>query len=106
MKQTINLHQFREGFRIMDRKENFSYVGLECLFDYLEQLEDDIGEELEFDVIALCCDYSEHDLEDLQREYGDYDGQQWETMEEAIEWLEERTTVIPVDDDRVIIQAF
>ena len=106
MKQTINLHQFREGFRLMDRMENFSYVGLERLFDYLEQLGDDIGEELEFDVIALCCDYSEHTLEDLNSEYGHYEGVQWDTLEEAIEWFEDRTTVIPVDGDSVIIQVF
>ena len=106
MKQTINLHQFREGFRLMGRKDNFSYAGLERLFDYLEQLGDDIGEELEFDVIALCCDYSEHTLEDLNSESRHYEGVQWDTLEEAIEWLEDRTTVIPVDGDTVIIQVF
>ena len=106
MKQTINDFQFRDAFIRMDRKENFSYTGLTALYDYLTDLEDDIGEELELDVIALCCDYSEHDLEDLQREFGDYEGETWEDMEEAIQWLEDRTTVIPVDDDRVIVQVF
>ena len=106
MKQTINDFQFRDAFVRMDRKENFSYAGLNALYDYLTDLEDDIGEELELDVIALCCDYSEHDLRDLQREYGDYEGEQWEGLEEAIQWLEDRTTVIRVDDDRVIVHVF
>ena len=107
MKQTINEYQFRDAFIRMDRKENFSYAGLIALYDYLTALEDDIGEEFELDVIALCCDYSEYDLEDLQREFGDYEGVQWEDMEQAIEWLEDRTTVIRVDDDdRVIVQVF
>ena len=106
MKQTINKSEFTAAFHQMGRKENFSYAGLIALYDYLTDLEDDLGEELELDVIALCCDYSEHDLEDLQREYGDYEGEQWEDLEEAIEWLEERTTVIRVDDDTVIIQVF
>ena len=106
MKQTINNSQFRDAFRNMGRKENFSYTGLTALYDYLTALEDDIGEELELDVIALCCDYSEHDLQDLQREYGDYEGEQWEDLEEAVQWLEDRTTVIRVDGDRVIVQVF
>ena len=106
MKQTINDFQFRDAFIRMDRKENFSYAGLTALYDYLTDLEGDMGEELELDVIALCCDYSEHDLQDLQREYGDYEGEQWQDLEEAIQWLEEQTTVIRVDDDRVIVQVF
>ena len=106
MKQTINEYQFRDAFIRMDRKENFSYAGLIALYDYLTALEDDIGEELELDVIALCCDYSECDLEDLQREYGNYEGEQWQDMEETIAWLEDRTTVIRVDDDTVIVQVF
>ena len=106
MKQTINEYQFRDAFIRMDRKENFSYTGLIALYDYLTALEDDIGEEFELDVIALCCDYSEYDLEDLQREFGNYEGETWEDMEQAIEWLEDRTTVIRVDDDTVIIQNF
>ena len=106
MKQTINVTQFRDAFRNMGRKENFSYTGLNALYDYLTDLEDDIGEELELDVISLCCDYSEHDLQDLQREYGDYEGEQWQDMEEAVQWLEDRTTVIRVDDGRVIVQVF
>ena len=107
MKQSINVYQFHDAFIHADRKENFSYAGLIALYGYLTDLEDDLGEELELDVIALCCDYSEHDLDDLQREYGNYNGQQWESVEDALVWFEERTTVIPVDDDdRVIIQAF
>ena len=106
MKQTINEYQFRDAFIRMDRKDNFSHAGLTALYDYLTDLEDDMGEELELDAIAFCCYYSEHDLQDLQREYGDYEGEQWQDMEEAINWLEEQTTVIRVDDDRVIVQVF
>ena len=59
MKQTVNFNDFRDAFRAFDRMENFSYEGMQALFDYLEQLEEDTGEEIELDVIALCCDYSE-----------------------------------------------
>lgn len=43
------------------RRDNFSWAGLEAIFEHLEQYEDDCGEEVEFDPIAICCDYSEHD---------------------------------------------
>lgn len=59
MKTTVSLYDFREAFRACGRAEQFSYEGLEVLFDYLEQYEDDTGEELELDVVALCCDYYE-----------------------------------------------
>ena len=58
MIQTINLNDFRKAFQEI-RPNNFSYEGLEVLFDYLEQLEDELGEKIDLDVIAICCDYSE-----------------------------------------------
>lgn len=68
MKQTINLHQFRENFRLHERT-NFSYEGLEVLFNHLEELEASCGEEYELDVIGLCCDFSEDSAEQIQRAY-------------------------------------
>jgi hypothetical protein len=68
---TVNLYDFREAFRTT-RPENFSYDGLAALFDYLEQLEEDLGEPMELDVIALCCDYTEYEsLAEYQENYGD-----------------------------------
>lgn len=60
MKQTINQYQFTEAFRAI-RPDNFSYEGLKTLFNYLEELEQDLGEELELDVIAICCDWTQFD---------------------------------------------
>lgn len=68
MKTTINLHQFRQAFNDMGRGEQFSYEGLEILFDYLEELGNDIGEEVELDVIALCCEFAEDDHVTIARE--------------------------------------
>ena len=41
-------------------KNNFTYEGKRALFDYLENLEEDTGTEIELDTIALCCEYSEY----------------------------------------------
>jgi hypothetical protein len=67
---TVNIHDFREAFRTT-RHNSFSYDGLAALFDYLEQLEEDLGEPMELDVIALCCDYTEYEsITEYQASYG------------------------------------
>ena len=79
MKQTINLYDFRTAFAQM-RPENFSYDGLKVLFEYLEELELSSGEEMELDVIGICCDFSEIELDDVIGE--DEDGTA--TSEDAV----------------------
>lgn len=69
MKQTIGFSQFCGAFRDADRKENFSYVGLRVLFDLLEKLEEQTGEDMELDVIAICCDYCEMSTDEIIKEY-------------------------------------
>jgi hypothetical protein len=69
MKTTVSKYDFERAFADADRKENFSYEGLGLLFDYLEEYEDSTGEEVELDVIALCCDYAEETVSDIARNY-------------------------------------
>lgn len=90
MKQSVNFYDFERAFQNMDRFDQFGYDALKALFDYLEQLEDDLGEEIELDVIALCCDFTYYEsLEEFQRDYSsDY---------ETIEDVEQETTVIQVE---------
>ena len=101
MKQTITLHTFRDAFYKMGRKEQFSYDGLEILFDYIEDVEQDTGEEMELDVVALCCDYAESTIDDLIREYdidiSDCDPDDDEAIEETVlEYMNDHTTVCGV----------
>lgn len=98
MIQQINESDFHDAFNKI-RPDNFSYEGLSALFDYLEQYEDDTGEQIELDVIAICCDYSEY--ENLKEFQGDY-SEDYETIDD----IENETTVIRVDDDKFIIQNF
>ena len=69
MKTTVSKYDFERAFVDAERKDQFSYEGRAVLFDYLEQLEEDTGQELELDVIALCCDYAEEMVEDIARNY-------------------------------------
>ena len=106
MKQTINEYQFADAFIRMNRGDNFSREGLRALYEYLTDIEEDTGEEIELDVIAICCEFGEFTLSELQVEYGDHNGEEWSSLSEAIDWLQDRTTVIETDDDSVIIQLF
>ena len=69
MKQTVSKTDFVDAFTKM-RPSNFSYEGLIALYDYLENFEEDTDKEIELDVIAFCCDYSEWDnLEEYKKSY-------------------------------------
>ena len=68
MKQSINLYDFRRAFE-QSRPDNFSYEGLEVLFDSLESLEDDTDNEIELDVIAICCDFQESTVDEVIQDY-------------------------------------
>lgn len=81
MKQTINLHQFREQFRLYERT-NFSYEGLNVLFNALEEYEQDTGNEVELDVIGLCCEYVEMTAEEVKDNYEETE--EWVNIEEFL----------------------
>lgn len=68
MKTTISFYDFRREFE-QCRPDNFSAEGLAVLFAYFEELEESMGEEIELDVIAICCDYSEDTVEGIARNY-------------------------------------
>ena len=85
MKTCVSEYDFTEWFRI-NRPDNFTYTGLRALYEYLLQYEDDCGEEIEFDPIAICCEFSEYaDLKEFQDDYGvddypDMESIQYQTM--------------------------
>lgn len=87
MKTIVTLQTFREAFRAI-RPDSFSHEGLEILFDYLEEYEDSCGTEIEFDVIGLCCDYSEEHWTDIAENY-DIDLSDCEDDDEKLEAVEE-----------------
>lgn len=100
MKQTINFQDFKQAFDQWNRENNFPHK-LESLFKHLEQYEEEMGEEMELDVIALCCDYTEFEnLADFQNNYG----QEYQSVKE----IEEKTYVIGWTDEKspFIIRSF
>jgi hypothetical protein len=110
MKQTVSETDFLDAFRAYGRADQFTRAGLIALYDYLEELEADTGEEVELDVIALCCDYSEYATAlEAAKDLSDYEVDEALTEEEteadALAWLNEQTSVIEFDGG-VIVAAF
>lgn len=70
MKQTLNKDQFIREFMAI-RPTQFSYEALETLFEDLEQYEESTGEQVEFDPIAICCEYAEMTMEEIFEAYPD-----------------------------------
>lgn len=100
MKKTVDYNDFHRAFTDYNRLNNFP-TGLRALFDYLERYEVDTDEEIELDVIALCCDYSEEKLSVVLKEYS----------LDSLDELRDHTQVIMVDDETeedptIIYQAF
>jgi predicted ArsR family transcriptional regulator len=109
MKTTVHIDQFRQAFDDQEREDNFTYEGLGLLFDYFEQLEDDLGEEIELDVIAICCEFSEDTPEEIADAYGidlsDCDDDE-EKMEAVVKYLEDKTSVAGETDSTIVYRQF
>ena len=97
----VNEYSFTEAFRQL-RPDNFSYEGQKALYEYLDDLSEDIGSPIELDVISICCDYSEYESFKAFKE--DYDNTH---IYEDIEDLREHTTVLEIENTgRLIIRNF
>jgi hypothetical protein len=115
---TVSQSDFHDAFHYARREENFSYEGRKALFNYLEEYEEDSGEEIELDVVALCCEFSEFDdVPDFIDNYGALKDEWLECLEDAcndeqeaakafMDILQDHTLVIPVNGETFIIQRF
>ena len=103
MKQSITRFDFIDWFfnAVPKYQFNFSREGLDSLFDYFEQLEEDMGKEIDFDPIAICCEYSEYEnLNEIKENYSSVEINN-------IDDLRYHTSVIEIENtDRLIIQDF
>lgn len=98
MKQTINFYQFAEAFESL-RPNNFSREGLIALFDMLEEYEGDTDHEIQLDVIALCCEFTEY--ENIKEFNDDYN-----TRYKNWNKVYKETIVYEFGEGSAIIQAY
>ena len=59
MKITLNAYQIADALK-NDTNARWSYNGSLALAEYLEEYEESTGEEMELDVCAIRCDFSEY----------------------------------------------
>ena len=117
MKTTLTTSQAAHEL-IDDKNANWSRAGAFALVEYLEQLEEDTGETIEFDAVALRCDFSEYaSLEDFREEYfadaeqcrealnADEDADEDELNELTCQFIEDCGTLIEFDGG-VIVSSF
>ena len=117
--ETINASDLYNMACSMGRGHNFGYSGWLAIGDYLESLSDDLGENIEIDIISICCDYSmAESADDAHMQYDHLHGIDLPTMEEwgeleddeklgAIEkFLQDRSSVVVCKGDLIIWQAF
>ena len=85
MIKEVSKNEFVEDL-LNDDYASFSYTGAGALYEYLTDIEENTGQLLKFDRVAIRCDFSEYDnLEDILSQYDNIN-----TLEE----LEENTIVI------------
>lgn len=107
MKTTISESDFFAAFRAYGRENQFSCDALRLLFKYLEEYEESTGEELELDVIGVCCEYTEQTPAEIAAEYDietvDEDGDEIEDA--VLDYLNYHTSVVGETSEGTIVYA-
>jgi hypothetical protein len=97
MKTTISKYDFIESFRRAGRGNQFTHAALDLIFEYIEGYEQDTGEEIELDVVGICCEWAESTPEEILEQYEtdiDTEGMTEEQIATAVyEWLNDETIV-------------
>ena len=97
MKTTVYLSDFREFFKRAGRGDQFTHEALGIIYDYIEEYESETGEEIELDVIAICCEWSESTPAEIIDQYDtdiETEGKDADEIAAAVfEWLNDETMV-------------
>jgi len=111
IKETVNEYRFTDVL-LADEYASWTYGAAKALFDYYEQLSEGLGEDIELDRVAIRCEWTEYnsawdammqyqpdDMPTVDNSEGmDLVEIQQASEELAREWLEERTTVLDVEN--------
>lgn len=109
MKTCVTFSSFIDDFRAMNRYDQFGYKALRVIFDYLEEYEESTGEEIELDVIAICCDYATQHWADIASDYQieiDENENEDEQKQQVLDYLNDHTVVLGETDCEIVYQQF
>jgi hypothetical protein len=108
MKETLTTNEIARKLR-EDENAGWSYAGALALAEYLEEVDREGEQEMEFDRVAIRCDFSEYtSATEAASDYAwepDKDNDEEQNEEAALDFLQNRTTAITFDGG-VIIQNF
>lgn len=113
MKTTLSTSQAADLLK-SDSNARWSRAGAYALVKHLEQLEEDTGTEIKFDVVAIRCDYSEYSSAlkaaldqgfEPNPNLGEEEQSEEDKEADALSWLQDQTQVIQFQGG-VIIQSF
>lgn len=104
MKNQINTSDIVNAL-LGDENADWTYNGALALAEWLEAYEEDTGAEMEFDRVALRCDFNEYKTAlEAAKEY--LSTEEIDNLEEsALEYLRDNATVIEFDGG-VIVSSF
>jgi len=94
-----NGYELQQLFKDCGREGSFSILGYDTLFEYLDDMSESMGEDINVDAIAIDCDYTEYDnYEEIADNYSHSFGKEVneDNIEEFKQWLNDNTTVIEV----------
>ena len=98
MKTSIYRWDFIDAFKNL-RPNNFTYDGLNALWSWITEMEEESGEEYELNVIELCCEFTEYqDIEEINEVYSDYN---FKTIDDITEY-----TVVIISKSSIILGDF
>ncbi|NBW19426.1 MAG: hypothetical protein EBR82_66775 [Caulobacteraceae bacterium] len=100
MKQTLTTHQIADALH-SDKNASWTWSGALALAKHLEEIEESTGEEMELDVVAIRCDFSEH--ETLQDWANDHFGGEAYALERLPD-LEDETISDYIHDHGTLIE--
>lgn len=109
LKQTLSTNQAAQ-ILLCDDFAAWSYEAAQMLAEYYEDLSEDIGEDIEFDAVAIRCEFSEYTESELIGNFHDLVFCEIEDTSELIgeivEALRDRSTCIELNNGNFLVRDF
>jgi hypothetical protein len=109
MKQSVNFSDFIDAFHAYDRYDSYGYEALKVIFEYLEEYEESTSQEIELDVIAICCDYNAEHYTEIASNYSiDLEGLDDDEAKQAvIEYIQDNSAYLgEATEGELVYQVF
>lgn len=102
----VSKSMFQEGMQ----KQGMGYGAAEVLFDYIEQLEDEMGEQIDFDPISIVSEFEvaegDDELKDVLEDKGylEYDEEDEADLDDAKQRAMDDGVIVYEDSDYYVIR--